>query len=118
MDVVRYMNIAKLSNTEYGYKKLATYIPHPEEIDYKRGYIKRYFAQQSNDINAYIYEISSDVYSGISSNSFYTIVLLDWRLVGTEEQIKESNFKSVKLASQKMKALQLYLPNFLQFSKK
>jgi hypothetical protein len=59
----------------------------------------------------------SSSFSNLSNNSFYTTITLNWRLVGTQEQIKESNFKSVKLASTNMKAILTYLPNYLQFYK-
>ena len=52
-----------------------------------------------------------------SNNSFYTVVSLDWRLVGTKEEIKNSNSASLRLASVKMPKIHLYLPNLLQFHK-
>jgi hypothetical protein len=39
------------------------------------------------------------------------------RLVGTVEQMKESNFKSVKIAAKVLPRVQIYLPNLLQFYK-
>lgn len=116
MDINRYKKIVELP-TDFNLKKINTHIPIIVETDYKRGYVSRYFAQKTNDINSTIYEINLDTYSNLNNNSFYTTITLDWRLNGTVEQIKESNFKSVKLASHKMKAVKLYLPNLLQFYK-
>ena len=49
--------------------------------------------------------------------AFFLNVKLNWRLNGSIEQIKESNSKSVGLASDTMKTISLYLPNKLQFCK-
>jgi hypothetical protein len=116
MDITRYKKIIDLPS-DYNLKKINTYIPVIEEYDYKRGYISRYFVQKSNDTNSTVYEIDSKTFSNLSSNSFYITITLNWRITGTQEQIKESNFKSVKLASQNMKSILTYLPNYLQFYK-
>ena len=96
---------------------IITHIPTLENNDYKRGFVKRYFIQKANDENSYVYEVSSDTYSEFNTTPFYKTQYLKWRLSGTMDEVKESNFKSVKLASQKMKGLLLYLPNYLQFYK-
>ena len=116
MGITRYKKIIDLPS-DYNLKKINTYIPVIEEYDYKRGYVSRYFVQKSNDINSSIYEVDSKTFSSLNNNSFYATITLNWRLIGTQEEIKESNFKSVKLASQKMKAILTYLPNYLQFYK-
>jgi len=116
MDITRYKKIIDLPS-DYNLKKINTYIPVIEEYDYKRGYISRYFVQKSNDTNSTVYEVDSKTFSNLSSNSFYITITLNWRITGTQEQIKESNFKSVKLASQNMKSILTYLPNYLQFYK-
>jgi len=96
---------------------IVAHIPKPQTNDYERGFIKRYFIQKANDENSYIYEVSADTYSDFNSSEFYRAQYLKWRLTGTPEEVKLSNYKSVKLASKKMKALLLYLPNYLQFYK-
>ena len=50
----------KLNNnlSEYDLPEILAHIPSPTEIEYKRGYIQRYFVQKSNDIDSYIFEIS------------------------------------------------------------
>jgi hypothetical protein len=98
--------------------KISTHIPTPNETDYKRGYIARYFVQLANDPSSYIYEVDKDEYSLIVENSFYINVKLNWRLIGTVEQVRESNSKSVLLASKTIKSISLYLPNTLQFYKR
>ena len=94
-----------------------TIVPSPKPGDYESSFIERYFIQKANDENSYVYEVSSDTYSDFNSTPFYKAQYLKWRLTGTPEEVKESNFKSVKLASQKIKGLLLYLPNYLQFYK-
>jgi hypothetical protein len=117
MDLDRYNKLLK-NKREFSNIGIVSSIPNPNESDYKRGYIVRYFVQRANDESAFVYEISSKSYSSFVNNPLYSTVSLDWRLTGTPEQIKNSNFKSVKVASERIKALFLYLPNYLQFSKK
>ncbi len=96
--------------------KIIAHIPNPSENDYKNGFIERYFAQKSNDVDSYIYEIGND-FLGRKELNFYTIVKVRWRLTGNVEQIKQSNFNSIKLHYKEMPKLSLYLPNLLQFAK-
>jgi hypothetical protein len=97
--------------------EIISYIPTPQSNDYERGFIKRYFIQKSNDENSYVYEVSADTYSDFNANPFYKAQYLKWRLSGTSEEVSQSNYKAVKLASHKIKGLLLYLPNYLQFYK-
>lgn len=116
MDVNRYNKLnGSFLNNNFSTEKIAAYIPTPTDNDYKNAYIYRYFAQKSNDINSYIYEIESESVGSIELK-FYTIVKVKWRLIGSVEQIKQSNFNSIKLHLKKMPLLYLYLPNLLQFS--
>ena len=116
MDLNRYKNIIKLP-TQYKSIKIVTYLPAPNEFDYKKGYITRYFLQKANDFDSPIYEVKQNAMMKYSNNSFYTVVSLDWRLVGTNEEIKKSNSASLKLVSVKVPKIALYLPNLLQFHK-
>jgi len=116
MNIDRYKSISKLP-TEYKLEKIPAHIPEPTEFDYKRGYITRYFVQKSNDTLAPVYEINASTFTNLSNNSFYKTITLDWRLIGNIEQIKESNFKSVKIAAKILPRVQIYLPNLLQFYK-
>jgi hypothetical protein len=116
MNLDRYKNIIKLP-LEYRPVKVVTHLPEPNDFDYKRGYIPRYFLQKANDFDSAIYEVKQSAMMKYSSNSFYTVVSLDWRLTGTKEEIKTSNSASLKLASVKMPKIALYLPNLIQFIK-
>jgi hypothetical protein len=97
-------------------KTIRTHVPSPTYIDFRRGYIVRYFIQRFNDDNAVIYEINENDYKNFLLDEFYNAVNIDWRLIGDIEDIKNSNAKSVKLGSKKMKNLMFYLVNYLQFS--
>jgi hypothetical protein len=116
MKIDRYKNIVKLP-LEYRAVNVVTYLPVPTEFDYNKGYITRYFLQKSNDFDSPIYEVKQRAISKYQSNSFYTVVSLDWRLTGTKEEIKASNSASLKLVSSKMPKIALYLPNLIQFIK-
>ena len=41
--------------------------------------------------------------------------VVDWRIKGPVEEVRESNFKSILFSSTDIKNLNLYLPNLLQF---
>jgi len=110
-------NAINLNTLEFTIRTISTYVPSPTENDYKRGYITRYFIQKVNDLDSYIYEIESELYRTMVDNPFYSTCFLDWRLVGTNEQIINSNSKSLNIASNKILNIKLYLPNLLQFSK-
>lgn len=108
---------------------IKAHLPTPTENDYKRGYIKRYFAQKVNDMSSPIREVSDDIYINVSRNSFYVTTSLKWRISGPlttitnvngridDKGVSESNRISIQLASKKIKNLKLYLPNLLQFHK-
>jgi hypothetical protein len=117
MNIDRYKEIAHLGS-EFNQTNIVAYIPKPIDIDYNRGYITRYFIQKSNDPSSVIYEIRKKSTSKFSTNSFYNVVSLDWRIKGSPSEVKKSNSASVRIASQSMRNIQLYLPNLLQFHKK
>lgn len=117
MDKTRYTDIAKLSR-DFNVNEVKVYLPAPNQNDYNAGYITRFFAQRANDPASTVYEVNSTTYVQLSQNSFFTTVDLDWQIVGSVEKIKDVNFKSVKFASQKLPAVMLYLPYYLQFRKK
>jgi hypothetical protein len=95
---------------------IKTHIPVPDYLDYRRGYVVRYFIQRINDDNATIYEVNSKNFEKYLTDPFWNAVSLDWRILGSMEEIEKSNKASVTLASKKMYAILFYLPNYLQFS--
>jgi hypothetical protein len=127
-DLQRYKKISKVPiGSSVG--KIKTTIPKPVEIDYRKGFIKRYFAQKTNDKSAPIYEIDDSTFTNLRYKPNITVVSLKWRISGPKEtqydingnlidkSVSESNRIAIKLVSDKIPNLKLYLPNLLQFHK-
>lgn len=113
---------------EFGDVRINTYIPTPIEIDYIRGYVRRYFVRKVNDLNGIIYEVSGNEFTRLQVKPLYIRVSVKWRISGPKEMIMDgdkiidngvinSNRLAIKYASEKMENLSLYLPNLLQFYK-
>lgn len=117
MSIDRYNEIVDL-NTDFNPVKIVPFIPSPKDEDYKRGYITRYFIQKANNTNDVIYEVKKNSISKLTNNTFYTVVSLDWRIIGSKDDIKKSNSESIRIASNIIPKIQLYLPNLLQFHQK
>jgi hypothetical protein len=117
MDLSRYNKVANIGS-EFREKRISPYIPTPTDLDYQRGYIVRYFIQKANDTQSRITEVDYIGYSKFVENAFYSTVSLDWKIKGTDEEIKECNFKSIKTGVDKIPLIQSYLPNLVQFRKK
>jgi len=113
----RYNEISQRDNN-FNPIRRKPFIPNPKEKDYKRGYIVRYFVHSVNNQATPIFEVNKQGYLKYSINSFYNTVSLDWRLVGSVEDVKKSNSESIRIASETIKKIQLYLPNLLQFHQK
>lgn len=122
----RYSQIIKRTPKEIS---IIAYLPILKDVDYRRGFVKRYFIQKTNDKGSPIYEISKRDRNRFITNSLYTIVELKWRIKGpmetqydsvgniTDKAVSESNRISIKLVSHLIPTLKLYLPNLLQFYK-
>jgi len=117
-DLIRYSNLSTFEKgQDFKNLTIVAHIPTPDEIDYKRGYIERYFVQRANDTSGKITEINQAAYSKFVRTPFYTAVSLDWKIIGSDDEIKDCNFKSIKFVLKDMPKLQMYLPNLLQFKK-
>jgi hypothetical protein len=116
IQIFRYNKIVD-SLSEFIVPDIKTFVPSPTDDDYKRGYIVRYFVQKVNDENSYIYEIDNRFFNAYNSKPFFKTTKLDWKISGSDEDIKKSNEKSIRFASSNMKSLKFYLPNLLQFRK-
>ena len=116
-DVFRYASVAKLGQ-EFDRKKIAAYIPTPQDVDYQRGYIVRYFIQKANDKDSKIFEVDEYAFAKFTNSPFYIAVQIDWRVIGSTDDIRQSNMKSINFVRKEMPALKMYLVNYLQFSKK
>jgi len=112
----KYDRVAKTSLRDRP-KELRTYVPKLVEADYLRGYVYRYFVRSTNDSSYPIFEITSKEYSRLIRNPFYVGAKVRWRIRGNKDEVKESNRVAIRLASDNIKNLSLYLPNLLQFHK-
>ena len=90
---------------------------YDEKIQLGHGVAEHYFIQKSNDNAAPIFEISRNQYVSYLVNPFFTAASIVWRLIGSNDEISQSNLKSIKLGCVDMRNLYKYLPNTLQFSK-
>lgn len=110
----------KLNNnlSEYDLPEILAYIPVLTEIEYKRGYIQRYFVQKSNDINSYIFEVSKYSFATFTSNPYFTIVAILWKISGKPDEMMDANSKSIKIGNKTIPSLHKYLQNTLQFYQK
>lgn len=117
LDIKRYKEINK-TDTVYDGVQIQTHTPIITNTDYKKGFITRYFIQKANDTESTIYEVDNIGFSKAIDNPFYKLVNINWRLTGTDEQIKDSNSKAIRLLTTEIPKLYLYLPNLLQFKQK
>jgi hypothetical protein len=115
MDIERF-NAIFLDKSSYELVEIRPFAPTPSEGDYEVGYITRYFVQRIAD-ESIIFEINDRTYSSCFNNPFFKTVNLDWKISGDASEIKEANKKSLKLASETLPTIELYLPYLLQYSK-
>jgi hypothetical protein len=109
--------------------KIDTSVPVPNESEYSRGWITRYFLQRTNDKGANIYEVNYSQYTNSITNDLFTNVSIKWRISGPiatqydsignvlDKGVRESNRISISLVNDKIPNLKFYLPNLLQFHK-
>lgn len=106
-----------------------TIVPTPNDIDYENGFINRYFTQRVNDSNSFVFEIDLEEYNLLLENPYWTLTEMKWRIAGpksavysnngniTDIGVVASNAASISIVSSKIKNINLYLPNLLQFYK-
>lgn len=103
-----------------------THVPTPDESDYDRGFIRRYFLRKTNDPNAIIYEVESGIYAAMVENPFWKGTTIRWRLDGPldpiiengkvkDKGVVESNRASIGLGKMVLENLGVYLNNPKQF---
>ena len=115
MDISKYTVVPSGRDEFDNITTIIVHIPTPDEFDYKRGFIERYFVQKVNDTDSFVYEVDSNIYQSVLISPFYKSVKLKWKISGDADKARESNKSSIRLVSSNMKSLILYLPNYLQF---
>lgn len=117
-------------NQSYSLDFPKTIVPSPTELDYENGFIERYFAQKVNDGNGFVFEIDSQEYLKLLENPYWIVEKMIWRISGpinaiyndlymlTDKGVIASNNSSISIISNKIKNINLYLPNLLQYHKR
>lgn len=113
--LVRYVRVSNLGQT-FEQKKISAHIPTPQDIDYQRGYIVRYFIQKANDKDSKIFEVDEYGFAKFINSPFYITTEIDWRISGPTDEIRQSNMKAIHFVKKQMPMLKMYLVNYLQFS--
>lgn len=116
-NIVAYKKLLRTKGMSFNSDAPPAFIPNPTEMDYKKGYVDRFFIQKINDTNASITEINASEVKDVLSNGYHNFVKVMWKISGKEEEIKMINKKSIKLVYKEMPKLLFYLPNLLQFAK-
>jgi hypothetical protein len=116
-NIVRYSYLNRKLGMNFTIPTIIAYLPELTNDDYTRGYVVRNFVQKVNDDAATITEIDGNNHTEIQANAYYKIVKIKWRLIGTPQEIMDSNKASIGLVISEMKNLKLYLSNLLQFAK-
>ena len=99
-----------------------SFFPNPTMVDFKRGFITRYFAKQRNNLRANIVEIDSLQFNSHSEGGginiqFYNVISLRWKIRGTLQEVQSVNFSSVENAELSMRNITQRLGNLIQFAK-
>ena len=101
------------------------YYPKKRTTDIANGYIDRYFVQKKNDASsATITEIDKKQFSKVAQKNKQAIngklfnkFQLRWKLIGTEEEIKEVNLITLTRLNRKYDGIRQYLGDLTELSK-
>lgn len=92
--------------------------PIIKDIDYKNGFIYRYFIRQSNSKNHPIIEIDNKQWNQFKNNKMYVTVKTKWYISGNREYVYNSNLRLITEADKKLPGIKDLLENnLLQFYK-
>ena len=107
-----------------------TYVPSPDQSDYSRGYIERYFIQKTNDKKDFVFEVDSNNYDYLSTNPYWKRIKIKWRISGSINMIKNDktnmiidngvyndNINVIGKAKKDIPNIDSYLINPIQFYK-
>jgi hypothetical protein len=104
----------------------APYVPVPSEQDYEAGEITRYFAQQANQPDGEVLEISKQTFQALQRISLFRTVSLRWKVSGVLDDsfdaegrlerpgVETANVAAINIASKTMPAIKRKLTNPLQ----
>lgn len=115
-----YIDRADYIETEK-YKKTSNidiYIPksgisEPKDSDYQRGYMYRYFYQQSNNKKAQVKEIVEKEYNKIKNNYLYRVLKIKWKIIGNAQDATNINSKVIEVADKILNGIKDIVSNDL-----
>ena len=120
----------KASSGAYTYLKTMktpeSYYPFPDENDYKRGYIIRYFIKKANGTASTIQEVSSETARESVKNPLYISTNLEWKISGPISDdnsdpmnpvkgVKDTNQRILLKKEREFSGISRYLTNLLEF---
>ena len=100
------------------YDTPVTILPNPTDINYKIGYITRFFASETVNVNSQIYEIDDKQYIKYTANPLYRTSKIRWKIIGDIDTVRNINRNSISFVNDSMPNLKNYLLNLTQFIKK
>lgn len=118
-----YKKVARLGGGNVIAKYPKAYFPKVTDVDYRRGYITRYFVKLKANKDSTITEVkeqdykkyaNSDVFNAVG---FFQTVALRWKITGTREEVIMGNTRIVDSKETLMKGLSIKLSNRIQFMK-
>jgi hypothetical protein len=103
-------------------------VPKPDDSDYERGIMTRYFCRPTVRKSGEIKEISKETCSRLQKNPLYTTLEIIWKIGGPLEEskmdvtgkyevdrsVKKANKATLKEAEKKMPGISAKLTNILQ----
>ena len=117
---------------EYG-KNPTAYFPQPQDKDYQRGQIERYFAKKRNSSPTLILEINQLTYNDLFTQSgeynyaLWQVIKIFWKITGplrdtrdpngvVSAGIVDTNKRLVNFTNKEFKGIKGYLSNLIQFA--
>lgn len=91
------------------------YKPTPQVLDYKRGYIKRYFVQKRNAPISTITEINEKQLSKLPQD-IYNFTVIQWVIGNSSQNIENINRRLVSEKESNFPGITQFFKKFTQFS--
>ena len=99
------------------------HFPQPDERDYNRGFIKRYFVQRIND-KTHVTEVSRDEFARINKNNtpgidrgLYRGKMIEWTISGPKEEVRKANERVIIEASHRLSGILNFLTDYDELHK-
>ena len=114
----------KLTGTRFDlYLNPKYFYPEPDEQDYERGFIYRYFAQKKNDISS-IMEINKDDFDSANTSNYQgldegilNLSVIEWTISGPIAAARQANNRVLLFANDQSPGILSYLTDLDEFHK-